>query len=56
MEYGLGARDTPVDGALDFEQAVKHIHKVEARFNVHNAPLEETAKERKSEGDDAKSH
>jgi copper chaperone NosL len=56
MEYGLGARDTPVDGGLTFEQAVTHIHKVEAKFNVHNAPLEETAKERNAEGDEAPSH
>lgn len=56
MEYGLGARDTPVKGGLTFKQAITHIHKVEAKFNVHNAPLEETAKQRKPEGDDAPAH
>lgn len=46
MEYGLGAQDEVVPGALDYGQAKKHIYEIEERFNVHEAHLEELAKER----------
>ena len=35
MDYGLGAQTDKVEGALDFEQAKKHIYEVEQRFNPH---------------------
>jgi len=35
MDYGLGAQIDKVDGAINYEQAVKHIYKVEERFNAH---------------------
>jgi len=35
MDYGLGAQSEKVDGALNFEQAKKHIYEVEQRFNPH---------------------
>ncbi len=35
MDYGLGAQTEKVDGAISYEQAVKHIYKVEERFNSH---------------------
>lgn len=35
MDYGLGAQTDKVEGALDFEQARKHIYEVEQRFNPH---------------------
>lgn len=40
MNYGLGAQPDKVDGALDYEQAVKHINLVEKKFNVHGGNLE----------------
>ena len=46
MEYGLGAQDEESPGALDYEQAKKHIFQIEERFNIHDAHLEEQAKER----------
>lgn len=41
MEYGLGAQADPVEGALDFEEARRHIHEVEAKYNVHGTHLEQ---------------
>lgn len=35
MDYGLGAQKEKVDGAINFEQAKKHIYDVEQRFNPH---------------------
>jgi len=35
MDYGLGAQTEKVEGALNFEQAKKHIYEVEQRFNPH---------------------
>jgi nitrous oxide reductase accessory protein NosL len=35
MDYGLGAQTEHVEGALNYEQARKHIYKVEERFNLH---------------------
>ena len=35
MDYGLGAQQNKVAGALDFAQAKKHIYEVEQRFNPH---------------------
>jgi len=35
MDYGLGAQTAKAEGALNFEQAKKHIYKVEERFNPH---------------------
>ena len=35
MDYGLGAQVEKVKGAINYEQAVKHIYKVEERFNIH---------------------
>jgi nitrous oxide reductase accessory protein NosL len=35
MDYGLGAQVAHEAGAIDFEQAKKHIYKVEERFNLH---------------------
>lgn len=46
MEYGLGAQNEPAPGALNYEQAKKHIFEIEERFNVHSAHLEEQAQER----------
>lgn len=44
MEYGLGAQ-TEADGdSLSFEQARQHIARIEERFNVHGAHLEQAAK------------
>lgn len=45
MEYGLGAQPEPVAGGLDFEQAKKHIVKIEERFNIHGVHLLERLKE-----------
>ena len=35
MDYGLGAQLEKVDGAINYEQAVKHIYEVEERFDAH---------------------
>lgn len=40
MQYGLGARSDPADGALTFAQAREHIERVEAQFNVHGGNLD----------------
>ena len=40
MNYGLGAQLDKVDGALNYEQAVRHINKVEEVFNIHGGNLE----------------
>lgn len=40
MQYGLGARTDPVDGALDFDAAVVHIRHVEDTFNIHGGALD----------------
>ena len=46
MEYGLGAQtDTTPDG-IGFEQARRHIHDIEQRFNVHGAHLKQQANQR----------
>ena len=36
MGYGLGAQTEKIDGALNYEQAKKHIYKVEERFQHHS--------------------
>ena len=41
MEYGLGAQSESAAGALNFDQAIAHIDKVEERFNVHGLQLQE---------------
>lgn len=35
MDYGMGAQSDKAEGALNFEQARKHIYEVEQRFNPH---------------------
>lgn len=35
MGYGLGAQDTPAEGALDFAAARRHIYEVENREHKH---------------------
>ncbi|MCW8932265.1 MAG: nitrous oxide reductase accessory protein NosL [Gammaproteobacteria bacterium] len=40
MNYGLGAQPEKIDGALDFEQAVKHINEIEKKYNIHGGNLE----------------
>jgi len=40
MNYGLGAQLDKVAGALNYEQAVRHINKVEEVFNIHGGNLE----------------
>jgi nitrous oxide reductase accessory protein NosL len=40
MQYGLGARIDPVDGALDFDAALAHIRHVEQTFNIHGGALD----------------
>lgn len=35
MAYGLGAQTEKVAGALNFEQAKKHIEEIEKKYNVH---------------------
>ena len=40
MNYGLGAQPEKSDGALNYEQAVIHINKVEEKFNIHGGNLE----------------
>lgn len=35
MDYGMGAQTEKVEGALNFDQARKHIYEVEQRFNPH---------------------
>lgn len=40
MQYGLGAQREFVAGALDYAQAVEHIHEIERRFNVHGGNLD----------------
>lgn len=35
MGYGLGASATALENGMDYQQAVKHIYKVEKTFNVH---------------------
>jgi nitrous oxide reductase accessory protein NosL len=43
MDYGLGAQTDPAEGALNFEQAKKHIYEVEKRFSIHTGlPLTES--------------
>ena len=42
MDYGLGAQTEKVDGAINYEDAIVHIYKVEERFNAHTGlPLVE---------------
>ncbi len=45
MEYGLGAQREPVADGLDFEQAKRHVHEVEERFNTHGTHLLQRLKE-----------
>ncbi len=40
MGYGLGAEKNKTEGALNYEQAVKHIEKVEKKLNIHGGNLE----------------
>ena len=40
MGYGLGAEKDKTEGALNFEQAVKHIEEVEKKLNIHGGNLE----------------
>ncbi len=35
MGYGLGARESQVEGAMNFNEAVLHIHTVENREHLH---------------------
>jgi hypothetical protein len=51
MEYGLGAQDVPVSGALSFDQAVAHIWEIEKRFNTHGADVREQAGLRNPDAD-----
>ncbi|MCW8891355.1 MAG: hypothetical protein OQL20_11915 [Sedimenticola sp.] len=46
MEYGLGAQADPVDGGLDFAQAMAHIFDIEKRFNLHGDDLLKRLEER----------
>ena len=39
MGYGLGAEKEKTEGALNFEQAVKHIKEVENKLNIHGGNL-----------------
>ena len=36
MDYGLGAQDAPVEGALNFDQARKHIYRIDEQ--LYRAP------------------
>lgn len=47
MEYGLGAQDEPIPGALDFEQARALVYQLEEKFNSHGAHLEQNAEQAK---------
>ena len=40
MGYGLGARADYVAGAMNFEQAKKHIYMVEEKLNIHGGNLQ----------------
>ncbi|MDX2504057.1 MAG: nitrous oxide reductase accessory protein NosL [Gammaproteobacteria bacterium] len=40
MGYGLGAQTEKTEGALNYEQAVKHIYLVEKKYNIHGGNLE----------------
>jgi copper chaperone NosL len=40
MGYGLGAQESKVDNAINFEQAVEHIFLVEKNQNIHGGNLE----------------
>lgn len=40
MGYGLGAEKEKTEGALNFNQAVKHIEDVEKKLNIHGGNLE----------------
>lgn len=43
MDYGLGAQDEPVDGALDYAEAQAHIREVEERFSDQGVDIEHGA-------------
>jgi len=45
MEFGLGAQDSKVEGAMSFEQAVAYIHARERKFNQPGADLKGQAHE-----------
>jgi len=55
MDYGLGAQTEKVKGAINYEQAIVHIYKVEKRFNAHtglpvsSVPEVDTFKKKKPE-------
>lgn len=48
MEYGLGAQREAVVGALDFKQAIAHVHEVEQRFNSHGMQLLDRARQQEA--------
>lgn len=39
MGYGLGAQLDKTDKTLNYAQAVKHIHEVENKFNIHGGNM-----------------
>ncbi|MCW8957220.1 MAG: nitrous oxide reductase accessory protein NosL [Gammaproteobacteria bacterium] len=47
MEFGLGAQDTAVDNALNYQQAIDYIVQREARFNAPGVDLKEQMNEHK---------
>lgn len=40
MGYGLGAQSEKVEGAMNYDEAVKHIYLVEKKLNIHGGNLE----------------
>ena len=46
MEYGLGAQDSPAEGAMTFDQATTRIWEIEKQFNLHGADVRQQAKSR----------
>ena len=40
MGYGLGAQLQQADGALNYDEAIKHIYLVEKKFNIHGGNLQ----------------
>jgi nitrous oxide reductase accessory protein NosL len=39
MNYGLGAQNKRITGALNYQQAVQHINDVEQKLNIHGGNL-----------------
>ena len=46
MEYGLGAQDTPLEGAMRYTDARTHVLAIEERFNRHGADVRADARAR----------